>query len=881
MASFLPSGGGGNLSPDVMRMMGRPSGGFNPTALESAAQQVRQMQQNAFMAHVLRSDARSSALSGMIGSNLFGDKAAQNAFMQKIGGASNFNETLSFLLNMPGISSYIGGSHRSLGIGSMAAATSGMMMNGFGIYGSAGGAQWIQNQMATSVFNHVNSRFYGGTGAPVMSMTQGLNRDQIGGIMMMGAGQGAFAGMGMGSIQTNAMGTNKFIPDKGTLDKISNFTQNAAKALSSIMDIYGSDSVAGLFQRAQSITGMDFSKVGNAKIMADRLSLLRSSAASNGIDVSTAMDVAAGSTAMGMALGSRGPVAGAMAVNATLQGMAAFRQNQLNAGSFFMATPSLQESAAGIVRDQQAMYRDPLGARRAAVEMMIQEGTIKGAEAESTRKRVMSMNPNDMAGLDREMSSRHGVHMESFIRSMGGPEGVMSQLNEEGKARVLDMNNSDLRRRQGFQVRRMMQSRLAPMGAQGSIDDFGTIMNTLSAKTANDLLTGADAGAGRNSLLEIVSADVAGTLNPEKFVSAAQRLSGATGGRAAGINQFVRRAMINNPFTKSFMSESDAMRAADRARREAHEISDSDRGFMRQGMLDGILSRLGGTDPRSIFALAAAANPDQIMGIDPKFKMQFDRSLYFQDGKFNEAAAKGLLQNIRHNFRGQSGMMSEIFGGQVTRDQIAHMSAPTLRMMTERLTDPIEFQRIFKGFEMFRGGQGNQLYSMFMSKQMFDDTSRTAAPASIINKAANSLKNGLARDELLGIADTLLDTKHKLTMISGGHVLRRGRALSAEETADLARRGMDRLNSMDVLMGISPDVLSKMAGMDHTLGQQMFKTLSTAEIDQNLSSSERKKIKDRIGALGAYKDDDGTIKISGLLKLVKDDTVSISASGKK
>jgi hypothetical protein len=263
MNSFLPFQSSG-LSPGTMGAMGRGSGGFNPTSSEYLVNRVNNEQMARFMSEVYRGDPRTASFTNMALQAMYGaDSKRRQATVERLGGLGNFQEMVGYLMAQPGISGFMGGSGASLGLGSYALAASG----GFGVNNrTMTGDGRLTQMMASTILDQVKNRFYSGSGAAMPGMTQGLNRDQMGGLMTIMASQGAFMGMDLGKLTQMPGHAPKFQANSTSLNQLTQTIKEGAKALGAIMDVYGDASVSELFSKAQQITGLNFGSSKNAKL---------------------------------------------------------------------------------------------------------------------------------------------------------------------------------------------------------------------------------------------------------------------------------------------------------------------------------------------------------------------------------------------------------------------------------------------------------------------------------------------------------------------------------------------------------------------------------------------------------------------------------------
>ena len=611
--SFVPNPSG-TLSPGTLSAMGQPSGGFNPSLAEFMAARNRDVATQQFIARSLGSDPTTRTFSNMAMELLAKDKMTRDTMVQRYG-QSNIDQAVGFALSMPSISGFMGGSARSLSIGALAAGSSGMRWNGMGMIGDG----QVQLNSAQRILEMVRGSFYTGSGAQKLDMTQGLNKDQLGAILAAGGAQGAFAGLDMGSI--NKMGHMNF--NEGSLSRIKDFTKNAAKAISSLIDIYGDANFNELFDKAQRITGMDFSRMGNAGIMQNRLEGLRNTARVSGMDTQTMFDLSAGLVNYGVASGFSRSAAGAIA--STVQGQAAwqYQMDRQSAGAFYSPTRGLGDIAASLGRDRFGMVRDPLGARRSAVELMIQDNLIQGADI--AQARAMSQvgagsTPGAAAARLDAWTGAHGINMANFIRSRGGAMGVFEQLSDTNKAFASDQNSADLNSRFGRILGANTRMMLRDMGP-AALGQYGNLMNivtTLGANNAIELMTAAGNGGSSAALSKIVGGTILGqdAGTRDSLVNSALGLQSVFGSRTLGVYNSTLRIKKASGLANNLMTtEEKALynvqafhslggMGSDTFGRLQADLGGINRGQFKGTILQGILDRAGGTDPSSILAMA-------------------------------------------------------------------------------------------------------------------------------------------------------------------------------------------------------------------------------------------------------------------------------------
>lgn len=617
--SFLPNPTG-TMSPGTLAAMGAPVGGFNPSLAEFSQNRYRDVAYQQFIARSLATDPTTRTFSNVVMEMLFKDKAERGAAAAKYG-QSNIDAMVGMALNMPGISQFMGGSARSLSIGALAAGTSGMRWNNVGMFGDG----QVQLMGATRILDTVRQNFYTSSGAQKLNMTQGLNKDQLGAILAAGGSQGAFAGLDMGTIDR----AGKFKWNEGSFDKIKDFTKSAAKAISGLIDIYGDASFNELYDKAQRITGMDLSRLKNADIIQSRLQALRTTAQVSGVDVATMNDLSAGTVNYGQAMGFSRSASGAVA--ASVAGPAAwmYQMSRQTAGidGFFQPDRPINTIGAEMARDRFGMIRDPLGARRNAVELLIQQGMIKGGDAVAARQQAQDATPFSTGSLDAFVSGHYGVNLPSFIRRMGGARGVFDYLSPENQTRAIAQGEPDLQRRFQRIMDRNVTGSLRDLektraGASNQFNNIKLLMGDLDPTTIFNLLGAADTSSGDPALKDILGKSMTGRTGIDKYLGAAKGLEALAPGGAQGIWQNLQNIKMSNHLTRNIFSKDEQSQLNNARFRqfggltqekwdELQHAAMESRGQLRGGLLQGFLERHGGTDIDSVMAIALSTEQGQ------------------------------------------------------------------------------------------------------------------------------------------------------------------------------------------------------------------------------------------------------------------------------
>ena len=717
-------------SQGVASAMGSPSGGINPTQQEFLESRRRDIAYQQFIDRAVKEDARTRTIGNMVMQGIYGNDARGRAgALARIGGADAYNGIIGTLINTPGISGYLGGSVRSLAVGSLAAATSGLTMNGYGVFGDKG----MNLRFADNLMSSVSNRFYGANGNPILSMTNGLNRDQMGGVMVQAASQGAFSGLDMGSFQKldSAGRRAKFIANDGTTQKITDFLKDTTKALSSLIDVYGNISSGELMQKAQEITGLDLSRLGNAKIMGDRLQKLRDTARMTGIDTQSMFDMAGRVGGYATGIGATASFAGTVGVLGASQGMMEYRMRQLNTHGFFAPSMTPVEAGMAVARDTVAMSRDPLGSRMAALEMLIRDsGATDGAALRSAAS-GFGATSSGVAGLEKLARDRFGVSLTSTIRSFGGADNLMRSLDPEAQANVYGMLNSNFGGRQSKLLRSMM-GRLNGLGSNSQIDALHKVVSTFDNDTIEGLLNGS---GNIDSALALVagSGDVAGKASLRQAIATAR-------GMGSTAYHLTRDMMQSSPLLSRFASTEARNRNA-LMLMGGTSLPDDFRGNMLGGgFAAGMLDKATGNDPMSQLQWMMAVRPELVGGV--KEAVNFNANAFTLPG--GGVDMKAWAANMM-NFKAGLGRTAAgraiiakyhlgILGPQYDPNSKGTVTDMLLNMH-DVMKDGASLQELMSPFAMYSHANGR---SLFVSKQDLEAKSAYGDSALFYRNLADS-----------------------------------------------------------------------------------------------------------------------------------------------
>ena len=714
--AFMPFESQG-LSPGTQAMMGRPAGGINPTFGEFTSRWIQNQQFSRYMSDVYRGDPRTAAFANLALQAMYGnDNKRRDATVARLGGMGNMQEVIGFIMNQPGISGYLGGSSGSLGIGAYSIAASGMGVNGMTMRGDGP----LQQDMARSLLRKVQDKFYTSSGASITGMTQGLNRDQLGGVMALMGAQGAFQGINLGQLVAKGNDAAKFIPDPASMSRITDTIKHGVKALASIMDVYGNADIASLFSKAQQITGLNFSTPENAQLMATRLSRLRTVGNETGIDVMTMFDAAKMGMTMSQSMGLTGHMAAYAGTYSAEQAAIASRTmtygRDRSKGGFF---PSMQEIQAGQVRDIAGMAMDPIGLRRGLVEMILSKEGLPNAAAQTEVESML-----DKAGLgglsEHQMDAtmrKYGYNLPQLIRQMGGPEGVQRNMTGANAENTAHRNAKDLDKRVLFRI----ANRLTRPNFGRASDSALLLVEKLQEDTIQSLLDAAakpDKGA---ELMKLLEKNTITNEDPNRYAKAVRDVLEAGGNNVSAVKtnfQLMDQAMRTDELMRRHQSQ-EAKKNEARAQQAARSIfTDTERGQMTKGLVEGVLSRYGETDSRSAFARVAAYYPDAVIGGIKGLNLPKEGDI------FDPQRMKLLVTDLQNEFSKTAEGRKWLMETQLM-DASGKRTSPNdinLADLYKTLTDPLLRQTAFRNFKEFgiRDPSSLEARTTFIDKNIHD-----------------------------------------------------------------------------------------------------------------------------------------------------------------
>ena len=790
---------GQNTTTGVSAAAGAPQGGINPTQQEFFESRRRDIAYQQFIARSVQDDARTRTVGNMIMQGIYGnDVRARAGALARVGGADAYNGMIGTMMSLPGISGYMGGSARSLPVGALSVATSGLTMNGYGVFGDKG----VSTRFADALMSQVNQRFYGANGNPILSMTNGLNRDQMGGLMMQAGAQGAFAGLDMGVMKKlDAAGNNvKFIANSGTLSKITEFIKDSTKALGSLIDVYGNISSGELLQKAQEITGLDLSRLGNAKIMSDRIEKLRDTARLTGVTAGSMFDLAARTGDYASSIGMNS----GYGVGAAIQGAQTYAAYRGMTSGFFAPSKSAAEFAMMNTRDLGGMARDPIGSRLAALQLLIQQSPgITDADALRSQAAGMAISNTGVADLDHLIRNRFGVSASSTIRGMGGALNLQNSLSPESQEAFAGMANSQL----GSRRSKLLEQKIVQLGGMnaGQASAMHLLASSFDPSTIEALIGGTYSGDAVNLVAGTDSGKAAQLMGA---VATMQGMGPAGALHAAR----VRDAMMAD----TFLSQN---RSAENMRRNSfRDISRGTLGDYRGnllggGFMAGMLDRFTGNDPISQLEWLATVNPGAVAGLRGTGFSLDTNKFRNADGSLNVGAWNTNLMNMSAGLNGtgstaamhalRSSLGIAGLGSNITPGRLL-----TLQNVFNKLSDPEQMQRMLSGFDVFGMANGN---TTLADKSEMTRTSGIKDHASLLLSMANDAERAGHTTEGVGFRQlaTALAYGGNLYRIKSDDVL--------DTTHVIARMSAEQMGDLDIAGKLRSQLLNGGSMSDATM----------------------------------------------------------------
>lgn len=729
--------GGGPMGFDdhMTRYLGG-GGGHAPTQSEAILRKGMDRLQQQAMSDALKSDARAGNMTNFVLDQIYGaDKGRRDSAIGMAGGHGNMREWVAAMINNPGVAGFMGGDIRSVRLGASAIAGGGGFVNVAGAgQNQMLGSGMVQNAAAQQVFEAVNRRFWTQSGASNLALTNGMNRDQVGGIMMMGAQQGAFSGLDMGKISRHGE-KMKFDLNPGAINKIEDFVKESTKSLSALVDVFGDRSVGELATIAHRITGLDMSRLSNVTTMGKRISELKGTAQTYGMDTRTVLETAANVTGMGVQMGLAAHTAGTISQSAMTS---AIGKNVALRGDpgFFRVTGSVQELASQHMRDQVAMMHDPLGSRIMAAEMAIETGAVKGEGVSQLRNAAKGLNRQNVGSFDQLFQqTTGGQSVSALIRTFGDGARIASQLSPEGQAHATAAINANMKERQLQRI----EFRAAEMFGAGAAKDITGLMSTFGAKDLQQMskMLGSGDREGAIKMAMSDSAVVKDRAQAERLVGQMDRLQ-KVGGGAGSTLQLMDRWARSDSIAAGLTSKKEDMtnlRMQDQVMMLSSDQTRQLSGVFNRGV-QGFLEMTGGETPLHKLALTAALNRKAVHGMDMGGQVQLTKSAFEQvDGKLTEKGA-GQFGTSLQNLVNQDPELAMRLGVKFKdlRDDPAKFAKENFGRIMGLMEDPLERQRVFQGKMAAQGPQG-QLFWADANKIVDQQVGSAAATMGIFRRA--------------------------------------------------------------------------------------------------------------------------------------------------
>ena len=540
------------LAPSLAGAMGEANGGYFPTTSEFFTQRMQQTRNTELMMDAMRADPRAGSATDFMVKSMFGnDQKRIQDFYNSAGGRGSAVGTVSGLINMPGISGFLGGDVRSMMFGSSAIASSGGRINGQAAYGQG----LAQDMMSRQMFDHTMNSFFTRGGANRMEMTSGLNMDQIGGLMTTGASQGAFSGMNIGDI-SQIGGKLSSSLNTESADKIKDFIKTASKSMAVLIDAFGQQDMNTLTGLAQKITGMDLSSMRNVNSMQSRLSDIKTTAGVMGVSLGTAFQGVMSGTQFGQqALGLSQYSAGGISSSLYSGSLTMARFMNQDPG-FFMHRQSVDDVHQARMTDIAGMSRDARGARASLVEFGAQNGALKGADLDTLRGMVGDMTQSGVGKFDLAYNRITGGSALGAISAQGGARELFDRLSPEGQQQA----SSSMLKQHGIRQRQLagrLASRMLNNSSSGTA--FGEMLGQFDDGTMGGMLDALENGGSIADIAKIAQGDPGLGLDGDQASAAARKLlgiAGPLGKNAAGSLRGAMGAVRQGTFTKDMITES-------------------------------------------------------------------------------------------------------------------------------------------------------------------------------------------------------------------------------------------------------------------------------------------------------------------------------------
>lgn len=812
----MPMSSGG-LSIGTSAMLGRPQGGFNPTQSEYLNNRIQNASMARYMADIYRGDPRTAAFTNMLLQAMYGNESKRRqATVEKLGGLGNLQEMVGFAISQPGISGYMGGP-AALGIGSYAAAAGGIGINSRLMQGDGPMVQ----QMAKMIYGEIMKKFYTPGGASIMGATQGLSRDQLGGLLTVAGSQGAFRGVNAGILKMGNDGNPQLTVDTKGMQQMHDTISNLAKAAASLQDVFGPQTAGKLATLMQQITGLSMTSPENVKAIASNITSLRNTGILFGVGAQDMFERSAQSVMMAQSLGLGGNEAANVGKNAAEWGTA--RATMLNIGRSTARGGRMMEwnDARDIyVRDRAGMRWDPIGARMNLVSMLMDQGQFKD---EKIRNEISTM----MAGAGPGGMNEHDIdrffHQERFgrlnipgiMRAMGGPGKIADMMSYEQSERAgqwtagstITGGKSTGMEARGWLVAR--RSIFKPMfgSAAGAAE---LLTKTFDNGLMQNLFSG-DAAQQSEALRQSSEA----RRDPNKFTQAIKDVIAGSGGNASaalGKLNTANLAMQSGEFTKGLATSTQQEAIAQQTLARVPLISKDDRGFTQLTAMEGILQRYGNTDPRSQFAMMMHFHPELVAG-----------------GTGNIILPKsGEALDVDKARRLQTALETGLRTTEEGREVLSKISGLGPRAFWEMLRDPTQQLDLFRKFTR-------------VNLETKNGTSTAFAVTSLMNhhyEEALAIEATLKAGAITGARANWLEMSGRVLADPLYRYVKDGKVLG-RDTADQAKKRADasliEITSIDALQRFGTANIAALAKSNGLYGHQVMAVLDKLDDDKKFN----------------------------------------------
>jgi hypothetical protein len=227
-------------------------------------------------------------------------------------------------------------------------------------------------------------------------------------------------------------------------------------------------------------------------------------------------------------------------------------------------------------------------------------------------------------------------------------------------------------------------------------------------KETLDKIFQATKGGDTSSVEKMLQDDPAGRANTDKYAKLIRSAVGQLGGEGAqAMHASLQQAISVNPFMKShFMTESGRMGVASN-RLAVMEFTEEQRGSMRKGAFEGLLDKMGGTDPRSNFVRAAMIYKKDLIGVHGGIYIPKPGEKV-SEAKMRTTAGV-LIAGLSGSEEGQETLRTLGIHGQ----DATKMTTDQLSALGTMLSSPIGQLKAFGGrFQMAQVGENTMLMSM-------------------------------------------------------------------------------------------------------------------------------------------------------------------------